>query len=93
MLSVEEINELASKGKAMPKFESLPEMYLYETLSALYIRYRLKQITVDNAKAEKAKIIGAYERLKAEYDKYLQVYKDREKIINDAYQSWMLGKH
>ena len=87
MLTITEIEAMAAKNRAMPKFTELPEMYLYQTLAALYIRYYAKQITQEAAHTEKIRIIKAYKDLRAEYDKYRQVYIDREAIIRRTYDS------
>ena len=81
-----EIESLPSKNLTLAEFTELPEMCLYQALSALYARFYAKKITKDTAHIEKNKIIKAYQNYRSEYDRYRNVYIERERIIREGYR-------
>lgn len=54
----------AAAGERIPPGLSLPEMMAYSMLRNLYSLYRNREITVDDAKQEKQRIIKSMERYK-----------------------------
>ena len=86
MLAIEEIERLASKNEKMPDYRELPEIFLYQTLAALYTRYRHNSITREQAKKEKNKAIKAYQDLLSAYKEYCRYYKDMQDKIRQGYE-------
>lgn len=66
-MRIKEIELSAAKNKPIPDYMTSPEMCLYESLRALYLRWRRNEITRDAAQVEKRKIIAHCERYEAEY--------------------------
>lgn len=85
MLTVEEIERLAAKNEKMPDYRELPEIFLYQTLAALYTRYRHNSITKEQARKEKNKTIKAYHDLLSAYKEYCKYYRDMQDKIRQGY--------
>lgn len=51
----------AMRGDPMPDGLDYPDQVMFLSLSLLYARYRLKQITRDQASKEKTKLLDEYE--------------------------------
>ena len=54
----------AMRGDPMPDGMEYPDQVLYQSLSLLYARYRLKQIERDQASKEKKQLLDEYEAYK-----------------------------
>lgn len=54
----------AQRGDPMPDGLEYPDQVLYQSLSLLYARYRIKAITREQAHAEKIKLLDEYEAYK-----------------------------
>jgi hypothetical protein len=85
-LTVEEIERLAAKNEKMPDYRELPEIFLYQTLAALYTRYRHNSITKEQARKEKNMAIKAYHDLLSAYKKYCKYYRDMQDKIRQGYE-------
>lgn len=85
MLTVEEIERIAAKNEKMPDYRELPEIFLYQTLAALYIRYRHNSITKEQARKEKNQAIKAYHDLLSAYKEYCKYFKDMQDEIRQEY--------
>jgi uncharacterized coiled-coil DUF342 family protein len=74
-MTVKEIDELARKKADTDKTVTILETGLYYQLRSIYESYDKGDITADDAKAEKERIITAYEADEAalsEYDRLIQ---------------------
>lgn len=67
ILTVEEIEVLASKGGDIPGYFASPEKMLFIALRALHAEYRTGMITRDKARQEKALLISEYRKIAVEY--------------------------
>lgn len=61
-IPAEEIERLAMKGNPLPDGYTQPQVLLYLSFRMLYREYRNQVITRAQAKAEKAKILKAYDQ-------------------------------
>ena len=88
-MTAAEIDEIARHGQPMPDNMRLTEILLYQSLRLLYRSYKLKIVSKEQAKSEKARIIqqfgvqNLWERTDAEsaerWHKYQVVQSEAEK--------------
>lgn len=83
-MSREELEKLAAAGRPMPAGLEAPDIMLFQTLAALYLRYRAGALSREQASAEKQKIITAYSKLSGECSRLLTVYKTYQENIRAA---------
>ncbi len=83
-MQLKDIELSACKSKPMPKFLTLPEMCLYISLRYLYKSWHKGEIAENDAKVEKQKILGEYERYKTAYVDWCKVYSDYQDNIRKA---------
>ena len=84
MLS-EQLEELAKRGEAMPKKLDPPEIMLYQSLAALYQRYRVGGISVERARFEKRSIYSAYRQMLADYDLLHDICREYQRRLREGY--------
>jgi hypothetical protein len=80
-MTLEEIERLARDNKPLPEFTTLPDVCLYETLSALWATYRNDKLDKDTAHSRKMRIIRRYKEFAAAYDTCCAVYRERQDNI------------
>lgn len=85
-MTPDEIERLAAKDQPMPDGLTPPQVMLYQTFAALYIRYRLRAIDNDEAKRLKRTILTAYKRMDDEYNQFLTICKVYQQRIREGYQ-------
>ena len=68
----------------MPKYLTLPEMCLYISLRYLYKSWHTGVTTTENAKSEKQKILGEYERFEKAYSDWCKLCSDYQDNIRKA---------
>ena len=71
-MTVGKIEIMAARNLPRPDGLLPPELYLYLSLRALYQSYRVKAVTKEQAKAEKAEIISQYNELDLWHRIYVQ---------------------
>ena len=59
----------------MPDDLNAPQIMLYQSLAALYSRYQMHIIDIEQAKDEKRLIIAMYHRMNDDYKQYLDITK------------------
>ena len=85
-MTPDEIERLAAKDQPMPDNLTPPQVMLYQTFAALYIRYRLRAIDNNEAKENKRKILSAYRRMDDEYNQFLTICKEYQQRVREGYQ-------
>lgn len=68
----------AQMGEQMPDGLDYPDQVLYQALSHLYARYRIKSITREQAQEEKTKLLDEYEAYRMNWkmaDEWFQIIK------------------
>ena len=84
-MTPDEIERLAAKDQPMPDGLAPPQVMLFQTFAALYIRYRLRAIDSNEAKESKRKILSAYQRMNDEYNQYIAICKEYQDRIKKGY--------
>ena len=70
----------AMRGDEMPTGLEYPDQVLYQALSLLYARYRMKDITREQASKEKIKLLDEYKQ----YQYVEQMGKEWVQVIKDT---------
>ena len=83
-MQLKDIELSACNNKSMPKYLTLPEMCLYISLRYLYKSWHTGEISTENAKSEKQKILGEYERFEKTYSDWCKVCSDYQDNIRKA---------
>lgn len=73
-MQIKDLELYACRNKPLPEFLTLPETCLYISLRYLYQSYHKGEISKENAKSEKRKMLGEYERFKMTYDNWLKEF-------------------
>ena len=83
--SYNQIESDAAHGKPIPKNLDPPEVMLFQSLSALYQRYRCKGITPEQGASEKQVIVNSYKRMRADYDQLHEICKLYQMRLKEGY--------
>lgn len=83
-MQLKEIELTASRNNPMPKYLTVPEIWLYMSLRTLYSQWRRSKITKENAVIEKQRIIGKYAEYNKDYENWRSVYKAYQNNIKKA---------
>jgi hypothetical protein len=86
----EYINNLAFKAEEMPDGLTSPEQGLFLKLRYMYLLYKDRQITVEQGKREKSKIIKAYESDLFNYNCGMETANMRNRLstlLSEAYKT------
>ena len=80
-----QIESDAAHGKPIPKNLDPPEVMLYQSLAALYQRYRSGGITPEQGASEKQVILNSYKRMRADYDQLHEICKLYQMRLKEGY--------
>lgn len=83
-MTAEEIETLARDSKPMPNCTTLPDACFYESLAALWQRFRAGQIDRDQAHAQKMRLIRRYAEFNACYDTCCRYFRENQEHIRNA---------
>lgn len=83
-MTADEIEKLARDGKPLPKIHTLPDACFYESLAALWQRFRAGQIDRDQAHAQKMRLIRRYAEFNACYDTCCRYFRENQEHIRTA---------
>ena len=84
-MSPEQIEILAMNNKPMPDNLSPPQVMLFQTMAALYARYRTGIISREQGRKNKSAILCAYQRMNNEYEQFLAICREYQKRIVNGY--------
>ena len=82
---LEIIKSDAAHGKPIPKNLDPPEVMLYQSLAALYQRYRSGGITPEQGASEKQVIVNSYKRMRADYNQLHEICKLYQMRLKEGY--------
>lgn len=84
-MDIKEIDKAALQS-TMPDGLTPPELMLYHTLAALYVRYRADAVTKEQGQVLKKQIINAYKRMNDEYNQFKTICKQYQAEIKARYK-------
>lgn len=70
-----EFEQAAIRGEPMPENLDLVDQLMFQALSLLYVRYRRKELSRDEATMEKGKLLYTYDRYKRQWESALHLAK------------------
>lgn len=82
---LQNLEKMAAKGMEAPKTLDPPEVMLYQSLAALYQRYRSGGITPEQGASEKQVILNSYKRMRADYDQLHEICKLYQMRLKEGY--------
>lgn len=82
---LQRIERAAAANKPAPKDLRPPEAMLYYMLLGVYAAYQAGKITKEQGHDYKVSVYNTYNKLKAEYDQYIEVCKIMQDRIREGY--------
>ena len=82
---LQKIEHDAAHRKPCPKDLAPPETMLYYMLMGVYSSYQAGKITKAQGHEYKSSVYNTYQKLKAEYDQYIEICKEYQKRLREGY--------
>lgn len=83
-MDIKEIEKAASQGAVLDGLNPA-ELMLYNTLAAVYDRFRLGTISKEQGSLMKNQAITAYKRMSAEYEQFKEICAEYQKKLREGY--------